>query len=111
MTDAATYSESREGKHQKDTHDQVLSNDEHVTCHQDLFKQTSLHHDNTDSIDSWIDKLVIGEETSYSLRADSHDEKDYLMHAINTLESERDLPKIELPLFSSQALVWPRFIE
>ena len=106
MTDAATYSESQEAKHQKDTHDQVILNDEHVTCHQDLLKPTSTHYDNnSESIDSWIDKLVIGEETSYSLRTDCHAEKDYLTRAIITLESERDLPKIELPLFSGQALV------
>ena len=90
----------------------MILNDEHVTCHQDLFKPTFTHYDNnSESIDSWIDKLVIGEETTYSLCTDCHAEKDYLTRAIITLESERDLPNIELPLFSGQALVWPRFIE
>ena len=90
----------------------MILNDEDVTCHQDLFKPTSTHYDNnSESIDSWVDKLVIGEETNYSLHTYSHAEKDYLARANITLESERDLPKIELPLFSGQALVWPRFIE
>jgi hypothetical protein len=59
-------------------------------------------------VDAWIDDLVIGIETplSASLGASSD-----LSLAVARLELDRDLPKVELPLFDGSPLIWPRFVE
>ena len=58
-------------------------------------------------IDDWIDRLVPGVETNTAASSVSTD----LTQAIANLEIDRDLPKIELPVFDGSALMWPRFIE
>ena len=52
---------------------------------------------------------MLGVETQHSLQ--TTESCDHLTLAIIKLESERDLPKLELPIFSGQAILWPRFIE
>ncbi|XP_071111155.1 uncharacterized protein [Haliotis cracherodii] len=59
------------------------------------------------SIDLWIDELIIGQETT-PVFLDAHEN---LSHTLIKLESERDLPKIDLPVFNGEALTWPRFVE
>jgi hypothetical protein len=60
------------------------------------------------SIDGWIDELVIGKETTSQVPTSSSVN---LSEAVMRLETERDLPKVELPVFDGSALMWPRFIE
>jgi hypothetical protein len=57
-------------------------------------------------IDAWIEELVPGEETFLPSPATSD-----LSQAIARLEIERDLPRVELPLFDGTAIMWPRFVE
>ena len=58
-------------------------------------------------IDAWIDALIPGQETASYASTTSGD----LNQALARLEIERDLPKIELPIFDGSALAWPRFVE
>ena len=62
----------------------------------------------SEPIDAWIDELIPGVETVHD---NSSPSTDYLREAIVKLESERDLPAVDLPTFSGAALEWPRFIE
>ncbi|XP_048243021.1 uncharacterized protein LOC124146421 [Haliotis rufescens] len=64
-------------------------------------------HMKQQSIDLWIDELIIGQETT-PVFLDAHEN---LSHTLIKLESERDLPKIVLPVFNGEALTWPRFVE
>jgi hypothetical protein len=57
-------------------------------------------------IDAWIEELVPGVETFLPSPATSD-----LSQAIARLEIERDLPRVELPLFDGTAIMWPRFVE
>ena len=66
------------------------------------------HEKQAASIDSWIDELIPGVETTQQY---SRTSSDRLTEAIIKIESERDLPAVELPMFSGAALEWPRFIE
>ena len=58
-------------------------------------------------IDAWIDDLVVGRETSQSSPAANSD----IHQMIARLEIDRDLPKVELPVFDGSPLAWPRFVE
>jgi hypothetical protein len=64
--------------------------------------------DTCHSIDGWIDELIVGKETV--LKSGSSSSMD-LSDVVTRLEMERDLPKVELPVFDGSAIMWPRFIE
>ena len=64
----------------------------------------------SEPIDKWIDKLVLGQETSIAM-PEALSTSDHLAQAIVRVESERDLPKIALPIFDGSALLWPKFVE
>ena len=55
------------------------------------------------SIDKWIDKLVLGQETSIAM-PEALSTSDHLAQAIVRVESA-------LPIFDGSALLWPKFVE
>ena len=59
------------------------------------------------AIDQWIDNLTIGVETE-DLPSSSPGN---MTQSLAALSLERDLPKIELPVFDGSALAWPKFVE
>ena len=62
-----------------------------------------------ETFDSWIDNLVIGQETSLSGQANAS--LPSITQMVAHLEAERDLPTLELPMFDGTPLMWPRFTE
>jgi len=56
-------------------------------------------------INAWIDELIPGQETT-TLPAETD-----LAQTLGRLEIERDLPKLELPVFDGSPLMWPRLVE
>ena len=62
-----------------------------------------------EAFDAWIDRLVPGVETNIDVGQASS--SDQLVQAIVKIESERDLPKVEVPVFEGAPLAWPRFVE
>ena len=64
---------------------------------------------NNEPVDAWIDRLIPGVETQCASSIGTS--ANHLTEAIIKLESERDLPSVELPLFDGSALMWPRFAE
>ncbi|KAK6186774.1 hypothetical protein SNE40_006050 [Patella caerulea] len=64
------------------------------------------------SLDAWIDELVPGVETIVqNTTSASNTVNAQLSQSLIKLESERDLPKIEIPIFDGGAILWPKFIE
>ena len=59
-------------------------------------------------IDAWIDDLIPGMETPAPPVNESSND---LTLAVARLELDRDLPKVEIPVFDGSALLWPRFVE
>ena len=62
-----------------------------------------------EAFDAWIDKLIPGVETN--IDAGQASSSDQLVQAIVKIESERDLPKVEVPVFEGAPIAWPRFVE
>ena len=69
-----------------------------------------MQHMKEEAFDAWISKLVPVVETNM-LHTDTVSTSDHLIQAIMKIESERDLPKVELPIFEGVAITWPRFVE
>ena len=63
-----------------------------------------------EAFDAWIDKLVPGVETRLQMGKQGNS-SDHLVQAIVRIESERDLPKVDLPVFDGSPIIWPRFVE
>jgi hypothetical protein len=60
------------------------------------------------SLDSWIDDLVIGQET---INRNLPSSGELTLQDFARLQVERDLPKVELPSFDGSPIAWPKFIE